>query len=69
MNAEMLEALMSEGYAAYEDGLHSDECPYERGSAFASEWLEGWREAYNDSAPARESEAEDKRLDDQRHGA
>lgn len=67
-NEVLMESLMQEGYEAYNEGLHSEECPYDKASTFALQWLDGWREAYDDALPARESEAEDKRLDSPRHG-
>jgi ribosome modulation factor len=67
VNAETMLALIEEGDAAYQDGLCLEECPYAPKSLMWEYWCEGWREAYDADAPARESEAEDRRLDDPRH--
>ena len=33
------------GFRAFQDGLHSHECPYPGNSREAGEWHEGWRQA------------------------
>ena len=38
-----------EGYAACQNGIGVDECPYLHDSAAYSEWCSGWMQAFEDS--------------------
>jgi ribosome modulation factor len=67
MNNEMMLALIEEGDKAFQDGLCMEECCYEPKTSSWEYWVQGWQEAYDADAPARESEAKDKVLDNPQH--
>ena len=46
-----------DGYAAYCDGVADDECPYERKSSAAEEWLDGWKHAAEEIGPDTSDDA------------
>lgn len=57
-----------EGELDYQDGIELDACPYPMDSQAGLNWTAGWESAQHEDEQAGIDEAEDRRLDDPRHG-
>lgn len=50
------DSIYDAGYRAQRDGLYPKDCPYEKGTAEAGQWLMGWQYAEEGSVDEDNSE-------------